>query len=462
MENNKNNERINRIINNLHVKTAYRNKYKKSCISTRMKELHTPGISITVIDKGRIAWTKGFGVKEYGNTESVNNDTMFLAGSISKPVFALAVMKLKEKGIIDLDTDINNYLKRWKIPKVNYWQPKITLRQILSHTAGLTIHGFEGYLQTEKLPSTPQILSGEYPANTKEVVVNTLPGIKYRYSGGGTTIAQLAVEDLLGKPFPQIMNEELFQPLKIENSTYEQYLPSSRLNQIATGYFEKNQEVNGGHYVYPEMVAAGLWTTSNDLAKIIIEIQNALKGKSDYLKRETVEEMLTPQKIAPFMGISFFLDGTNNERFSHTGCDHGFVAHLISYKNDSKGAVILVNSNEGTPIIEEIFMAIAEEYNWIDYFPKERNNVKINSKMINQYIGDYKSDSDIKIKIFSEKQTLYLKVNKQDPIVLSSVDSENFYIDILNTNIKFKITKEKEVKGLTIIQDGVRIDAKKL
>jgi CubicO group peptidase (beta-lactamase class C family) len=297
MKDNKIKERIDRIVNTLQIKTAHRDSYRKSTLIERMKELHTPGASITIIDEGEIVWSQGFGVKEFGKNDTIDEKSMFLAGSISKPILALVIMKLKEKGIIDLDADVNQYLKRWKIPAVDGWQPKITMRQILSHTAGLTVDGFEGYLKSENIPTTTQILNGEHPANSPKVVVDILPGTKFRYSGGGITIAQLAIEDLLNKSFPKIIKEELFKPLNITDSTYEQDLPESMKDQIVTAHPYKNQPVAGNYYLYPEMAAAGLWTTSMDLAKITIEIQKALNDKSDFLAKETIEEMLTPQEV---------------------------------------------------------------------------------------------------------------------------------------------------------------------
>ncbi len=141
------------------------NEFDTATLAERLIHHKTPGMSIAVINNGEVEWARGFGVKEWGKKEKIDENTLFLAGSVSKPVFALGVMWLVEKGILDLDEDVNNYLTSWKVPQVEDWQPIVTLRQLLSHTAGFTVHGFPGYLSSEDIPSTPQILDGEYPAN---------------------------------------------------------------------------------------------------------------------------------------------------------------------------------------------------------------------------------------------------------------------------------------------------------
>ncbi|MBK8551856.1 MAG: beta-lactamase family protein [Ignavibacteria bacterium] len=188
-----------------------------------------------------------------------------MAGSVSKPVFALGVMRLKEAGLADLDKDVNEYLTSWKVPPFNGVQPDISLRQLLSHTAGMTVHGFEGYQRTETIPTVQQILDGKPPANNPPVVVDILPGSKFRYSGGGTTVAQLTVMDITGKSFPEIMREELFEPLNLIYSTFEQPLPESLQKNYSVGFPKNGLPVTGDFHVYPEMAAAGLWTTPVNL-----------------------------------------------------------------------------------------------------------------------------------------------------------------------------------------------------
>ena len=264
--------RISNVINNVCPATGLAHKFDPpQTLRQRMKQLHTPGVSIAVINNFAVEWAQGFGVCDVATKTKVTPETLFQAGSISKPIFALAVMRLVQDGRLNLDEDVNRYLSSWQVPANDGWQPKLTLRQLLSHTAGLTVHGFPGYQASEKLPTVPQVLNGEPPANTGKVEVNLLPGTQFRYSGGGTTVAQQAVVDVLNKPFPQIMRELVLDPLGLTHSTYEQPLPKRWVAQAATGHPWKENPVNGKFHTYPEMAAAGLWTTASDLATISVE-----------------------------------------------------------------------------------------------------------------------------------------------------------------------------------------------
>ncbi len=187
----------------------------------RMKRYHTPGVSVAVVDSGRVVWARGFGVKEAGGSDSITPTTVFEAGSISKPVAATATLRLVEQGKLSLDEPVNTYLKSWKLPDNKFTaKEKVTLRRIMSHSAGLTVHGFPGYAVTDSIPTLPQVLDGKKPANTPAVRVDTFPGAIWRYSGGGTTIQQLIDVDQTGKSFPALVKELVLDPIGMTNSTY--------------------------------------------------------------------------------------------------------------------------------------------------------------------------------------------------------------------------------------------------
>ena len=224
----------------------------------RLVQYHTPGCSIAAIDNCEIEWARGFGVCEAGTTREVTPNTLFQAASISKPIFALAVMRLVQAGNLSLDQDVNTYLTSWQIPSTDGQQPCITLRHLLSHTAGLTVHGFEGYSSTADLPTTIQILNGEPPANNDRVERDLLPASNYRYSGGGTMVAQQVLVDLLGKSFPEIMRELVLEPIGMHDSTYQQPISVDLLVNTATAHLEGGIPLVGKHHIYPEMAAAGM------------------------------------------------------------------------------------------------------------------------------------------------------------------------------------------------------------
>jgi CubicO group peptidase (beta-lactamase class C family) len=335
-----------------------------------------PGLSVAVWDDFKLVWAKAYGVKAAGGGEPVTLDTLFQAGSISKPVSAIAALQQVERGALSLDADINTVLRSWKVPENELTaKEKVTLRRLLSHRAGLTVHGFPGYAVNEPEPTLVQVLDGAPPANTAPVRVDLVPGTKFRYSGGGTTIVQLALQEVLGRPFPDIMRDAVIDRLALKNSTFEQPLTAARAAQAATGHRSSGRAVEGRWHVYPEMAAAGLWTTPSDLAAIAIEVARTKKGESTrLLKQATVIEMLTPasrdESDDQTPGLGFFVDRTGKtDRFGHGGSDEGFQAMLMAFAATGRGAAVMVNSDNGIAAALPLFDAIAREYQWPGYEP---------------------------------------------------------------------------------------------
>jgi CubicO group peptidase (beta-lactamase class C family) len=297
-----------------------------------MQLYKVPGLSVAVIDNFKIAWAKGYGVTEAGSHNPVTIHTLFQAGSISKPVAATGALSLVQQGTLSLDQNVNDKLKSWRVPDNEFTKnkdQKVTLRRILSHSAGLTVHGFPGYPVGSTIPTLVQIFNGEPPANTKPVRVDTVPGTKFIYSGGGITIEQQLLVDVTGKPFPQFMREAVLDKIGMADSTYEQPLPPARATMAATATHADGMAVPGKWHVYPEMAAAGLWTTASDLARFGIEIALSKQGNANHVLSEaTTREMLRPQ--IDQVGLGFFLGQYKNpEEFGHNGDDEGFKAALI-------------------------------------------------------------------------------------------------------------------------------------
>lgn len=330
----------------------------------RWMELYKiPGLSVAVFEKNTLVWAKSYGVKQSGGTEPVTIDTLFQAASISKPVTALAALRYVEQGKWSLDADINTKLVSWKVPENELTQEqKVTLRRVLSHNAGLTVHGFPGYDVKAPVPTLQQILDGEKPANTAPVRVDIVPGSETRYSGGGLTVLQLMMIDQLKKPFPQIMSEAVFSPLGLKHSTYEQPLPPALASMAATGTRPNGQSIEGQWHVYPEMAAAGLWTTPSDLASIAIEVSKARAGKSKrVLSQKMTKQMLTKQSEG--FGLGFQLE-EGNGRFGHGGVNEGFQSNLIAFADSGSGVVMMANSDNGLLLFERFAASVAAEYGW--------------------------------------------------------------------------------------------------
>jgi len=280
-------------------------------------------------------------------------------------VSALAALCLVREGRLGLDDNVNGKLRSWTVAESELTkEQKVTLRRILSHSAGLTVHGFPGYAVGAPIPTLVQILNGESPANTRPVRVDTVPGTKFIYSGGGVTIEQQLLIDVTGKPFPQFMREAVLDKIGMTDSTYEQPLPPSRTSMAATATHADGMAVPGQWHIYPETAAAGLWTTASDLARFGIEIALSKQGKANHVLSEAMtREMLKPQ--IDQVGLGFFLGQyKNSEEFGHNGDDDGFKAILIMFADSGKGVAIMVNSDNGVNVANYLVQSVAKEYGW--------------------------------------------------------------------------------------------------
>jgi CubicO group peptidase (beta-lactamase class C family) len=383
--------RIDRVLHGLRPPVAIKGRHAvRWTIAERMAEHHVPGATIAIIDSGRVVWAGGFGVKEVGTADSVTTSTLFEAQSISKAVSATAALVLADAGRLSLDENPNTYLKFWKLPDNELQaQEKVTLRKILSHSAGLTVGGFAGYRLGDSIPALLQILNGAKPATNPPIRVDIVPGSMSRYSGGGFVVMQQLLIDLTGERFPLLMKRLVLDPIGMTRSTYDQPLPDARRKAAATGHDGKGIPVKGKWAIQPEMAAAGLWTTPTDLAKWAIEITDASAGRSTkMLSRKMATEMLTVQK--PPFGLGVYLQGTGQSfSFFHAGSIWGFRALLVMFPATGKGAVLMTNADRGDLLISELVMSIAAEYQWPARTQSEREVVALTPEQLNGLVGTY-------------------------------------------------------------------------
>lgn len=432
-------------------------------IQGRMKHYKIPGVSIAVINNFKVEWARGYGVKDLETNEPVTTETLFQAGSISKPVAAMVALKRVEQGKIALDENINNKLTSWKLPDNELTaKKKVTLANLLSHTAGLTVHGFPGYAVGEKLPTLPQVLDGAPPANTAPVRVDMEPGTKFRYSGGGITIAQLAIMDIEKKPYPQIAQETVLTPLGMTSSTYSQPLPDAIRKKAATGYRSNGKEVEGKIHIYPEMAAAGLWTTPTDLAKFAIEVQLSLQGKSNrVLSKETITKMVTPF-IDEQVGMGFFIEKHGNAiYFGHGGADEGFRAGLLVNRDKGYGVAVMVNSDNGE-IINEIFRSVAKEYQWEDYLPQPHEIVTVAPEKLDDYAGRFLVNPDRVLTIRREGAKLFAQPTADIGFEMLPLSETEFVRGDQNIRYTFIRGENGKADGVKVRFDGGEVQARRI
>ena len=340
-----------------------------SDIGSWMELYEVPGVSVAVIKDFELDYVEVHGVKSKVTREPVTVQTLFQAASLSKSVSAAGVMSLVQEGVVSLDTDINDYLISWQVPDNELQDSeKVTLRRLLSHTAGTTVSGFRGYRYTESVPSLIRILNGEPPANSAPIVVDRVPGSQFQYSGGGYVVMQQAVQDVTGASFPDFIRGRVLQPIGMDNSTYEQPLPASLLDSAASGYYANGVAVPGGHHIYPEIAAAGLWTTPTDLARFLMELQLSIRGESSnrVLSREKAEALLTEVKRDYALGFDLWTH-RGQPYFGHSGANDGFRCRMVAHRTEGYGVVILTNSDNGLELSDAVVQLIGQRDGWPGY-----------------------------------------------------------------------------------------------
>lgn len=323
-----------------------------------MQRLHVPGVSIAVIRNGKIAWARGYGVAFEGGPP-ITPKTLFQAASISKPVTAMAALRLAERGELDLDADINTVLTSWALPP---GAGGVTLRRLLSHTAGTGVSGFPGYAADKPVPTLVQVLDGAPPANTKPVRSESAPGLEWRYSGGGYSVVQQALIDRTKRPFDVLLRDTVLAPIGMRDSRFAQPLPAGLLARAALPHDGEGKPVAGGPYTYPELAAAGLWTTPSDLARFALDLQRSARGGKGLLSARMARTMLTPVKNGYGLGLNVQGDGATLG-FAHGGSNNGYKNTLFAYAHGD-GVVVMTNGENGGELASAVLRAVADEYKW--------------------------------------------------------------------------------------------------
>jgi len=351
---------------------------------------HVPAISVVVADHGRILWAKAYGFADVAAHRKTQVRTLFQAASISKPVAASGAMQLVQEGKLSLDAEANSALKRWKIPDSPLTKDApITLRGLLTHTAGLTVHGFPGYAAGEPIPTLVQVIEGTPPANSPAVVVDHKPGTHWSYSGGGISIAQLMMLDATGETFPVLMKTRVLGPAGMSDSTYEQPLPAARRGQAAHAYLADGTAVKGDWHTYPEMAAAGLWTTPTDLTKWAFALQDAYTGRSARLMSQaSAKTMLMPGLGDWGIGIEVKGEG-DAKRFMHSGGNWGFRSNLVGWTSGGHVIAVMDNGDDGWPLIQAVTEAVARHYGWKGFETKVVEAVELPPAQLAEIAGKY-------------------------------------------------------------------------
>lgn len=427
-------------------------KSEKFNILDRMEKHNVPGVSIAIVHGNKLAWFKTWGLKNTSTGAVVEAETLFQAASISKPMTAIAALRLVEEGLLTLDDPINNFLKRWKVPQNNFTkETPVTLRGLLTHTAGTSVSGFPGYKHNDNLPTVVQILNGEKPANTGAVIVDGEPNTRWRYSGGGYTIAQLAMEDVTGLEFPDIMRKYVLDPFGMENSTFEIRLSDEQLQKTASAHNRKGEALGtadnvdeGNFHLYPEMAAASLWTNPKDLAKAIIHTNNIYhQNMASILSDALAKEMF---KIhAGNQGLGYQLEVSKGKvvGFGHDGSNQGFKANLTAFL-DGRALIMMTNGENGSMLMNEIFYGVFDLLDWPEHPVQDRDSRKMTEKIRHEYAGTYhyeEGDRIRNVKLVKTKDGLNITFG-----------------DFINSMKLYPFTDSKELKFFVLSGHEVTLD----
>ena len=338
-----------------------------SVVQPLLTQFKVPGVSIAVIKDFTIEWARGYGLADVETGATVTSDTMFQAASISKTIAAMTSMKAIQDGRFTLDQDVNTILKSWKLPGGAFTKDRpVTPRGLMSHTSGTGDgFGFPGYAPHTPMPTIVQVLDGEAPSNRPKVRLERPPMTGFKYSGGAVMIEELALTDAVGRPLAQLARDWVLNPIGMNNSTYEQPLPSSRERQAARAHDRSGARMGDPWHVYPEHAAAGLWTTPTDLAKFLIEVQKSLAGQSNrVLTQSMAQEMVTPVGVGPY-AVGFQIEKQGEGwYFMHGGSNWGFQCDMMAHRVKGYGMVIMTNGDGGAALIRELRRRIQQDDKW--------------------------------------------------------------------------------------------------
>lgn len=426
-------------------------KNDRMTLDSQMRALSVPAVSIAAIRNGAIDWARAYGVSSLHGAP-VSTETLFGAASISKPVTALGVLKLVQEGKIDLDANVNQYLKRWKIPDNQFTaKQKVTVRELLNHTSGIGTHNGEIYDPSAPLPTIVQLLKGEKPARTPPVRVEAVPGTRFAYSNGGYLVLSLLIEDVTREPFPEYMKRNVLDPIGMKNSTFDAPLPPGWQARAATAYGADGKlGIPPSKFVEPTLAAGGLWSTATDLAKLLLEVQREYEGKSHkVLDQQMIRTMLSPG-IGPSptrqWGLGFEVGGSQKDPYiRHEGSAY-FQDDMVEYLR-ADGIVVMTSGGGGGALAAEVIRSAGSIYGFPDFEPVERSIVNVPPSTLPRFVGTY---AYVKVALEGDYLTAEIPAGSP-PVRLYPESPTRFFVLDGPQELSFILGSQQNVTGVEFI-----------
>lgn len=426
------------------------NNAKPTTITDRMQFHKVNGLSIAVINNYKIEWAKAYGFADVKDKKPMTTETLFEPGSISKSLNAIGILKLAQEKQVDLNTDINTYLNSWKFPYDSISKgKKITLTHLLSHQAGLTVHGFPGHDIYGPTPTIYEVLDGKKPSFTPAVRSQFEPGLRFQYSGGGTSISQVILTDVTAQPYEFWMYENVLKPIGMIHSFYNQPPAQERQSLCASAYNRDGIAFENKFHVYPEQAAAGLWMTPSDLCNYIIDMQLAYKGgKSKVLNDDMVKLHLTPYNNGPTALGTFIEDRNGAKYFQHGAGNDGFCGQFYGSLDDGYGIAIFMNTDD-PKLLREVINSVAKVYNWKNFYeaPRVKKSVKLSDEIKRSYEGVYAFENMYGIILKIENEHYLFSTGTFAKMYFNAPDE--FFNEEFASEKKFIKNEKGEVTGYT-------------
>lgn len=423
-----------------------------SSITNKLMDYNIPALSLAVINNGIIEWAETYKNPNFTEVQNLNCSSIFQTASLSKPVTFLAALRMHAAGEIDLDENIENYLKSYVLTQGKQTiENPVTFRNIFSHTSGINSGGYQGYARSLPMPTDRAILSGDPGVNSPAIQVVNVPNEVLAYSGGAYTLAELALQDIFSDKFSNIMKKWILEPAEMTNSEFTQPLPASRANNVAKAYKQTGEVIKGGWHNYPEQAAAGLWSNSIDMAKFMIEIYKAYQGQESIFSQTDIHSIISHERDGHVYG--FILNRSGDDiSITHYGGNAGYRTGMTISLRSGKGLVYLINSDNGGALGNELFLSASQVYQWKAFKQLDVRRKDISSEVLKSLSGKYKWNNQIDLSItFDENsQLISLFFPNGDEYKLSAIVGENLEFIHANTGVRVSFAQEDSYKSFTL------------
>lgn len=426
-------------------------------INERMKLYNVPAVSISVVDDGNIVWSKAYGKTHEGGSET-STQTLFQTGSVGKIIAAITILSLVKDGVVDLDTDINDYLTSWELPQNRYnSRDMVTIRQLLSHTSGIG-DDYSEYSLDDSLPSLTEHLEKNNYSLLKP------PGEGYFYSGAGYIVIEQIIEDVTGRSYSEVATERVIDRIGLKNTSFRKKLSEDELGKIAFAHHKDGSVYDDPYPVYPSFAPGTCnWSTAEDLAKLFVELRKSYFGESDRLLPQYLCKLMMTHS-SPAYGLGMKLIEDNGELFiGHSGDFYGFHACLYGYLESGKGISVTTNGDNGVRLYNEIIRSVSNRYNWTGCKQEILSPLKSRPTITGRYCGSFFLPGKLDVVNIRLVDTqLYADILGYTGSELQPLSDTKFYSAEADAFVIFKEASEGEYDSIEVRKIGVLLPGERI